>query len=473
MTQTHYADRNGCALHGVIKILDAIKGVVPIVHANAGCSLNGRFSANSFNGAVGRHFRSPLEHGATTLFDKHVVFGGTSRLREQIKNSVKVLNGDLYVVATGCVPEIIGDDVPAMVKEAREQRFPVLGITAPGFKGSAYAGYASGLKALLAGIDDLFPDETTGRSSNLVNLIGLVPEQDPFWEGDLLELEQILADVGLQANRLLGKGQDIREWKQARHAALTLVLSPWGNDAADYLESQHQIPTLNLGWLPTGSKDVGLLLEQLASTLELDEQKLDAAKRRLDRNQRYFLQKAASTWLEQDLQKRSAIVAGSAYAVGLARFLAGTLGHPLPLVIITDDPAESLREDLVRAIHELSPASQVLFSSSQQSIAEHLLATAPEFIFGSHLEHGTAQALNVPLLEIATPVRRSLILQRSYAGSQGALSLVEDFSSAVLAANHAATRVPTANTQVLKPKVWQERRGRPADSDSEPNTRAS
>lgn len=450
MSSPHFAARNGCALHGVLKVLDAINGVVPVIHANAGCSLNGRFSANTFNGAVGPQFRSPLEHAATTLFDKHVVFGGTARLREQIKNSVKVLEGELYVVATGCVPEIIGDDVPAMIKEAREQRFPVLGITAPGFKGNAYAGYATALKTLLVGIDDLFPAQHTEPAARpLVNLLGLVPEQDPFWEGDLLALEALLASVGLQANRLLGQGQDLANWQQARNARLTLLLSPWGHEAASYLEQQHQVPVLAPGWVPIGSRDSARLLEQLAQALTLEEQRLDDATAWLDRQQRYYLQKAATTWLTQDLQRRAAIVAPSAYGVGLARFLAGTLGLPLPLVVLTDEPAAELQAHLTQAILEQSPGSTVIFSHDQQSIAEQLRSVAPEFIFGSHLEQPVARALTIPLLEIATPLRQSLVLQRSYAGSvAGAVSLVEAFGTAILHANQVANRTPIANTAV-------------------------
>lgn len=80
-------------------MLDAIKGVLPILHSNSGFSLNARFSANAFNGAVGRHFRGPQETSATNLYDKLVVFGGTSRLLEQTKNTVKVLNGEPLAAA--------------------------------------------------------------------------------------------------------------------------------------------------------------------------------------------------------------------------------------------------------------------------------------------------------------------------------------------------------------------------------------
>ena len=31
--------RNGCALHGALQTIQEIEGVVPVVHANAGCGV--------------------------------------------------------------------------------------------------------------------------------------------------------------------------------------------------------------------------------------------------------------------------------------------------------------------------------------------------------------------------------------------------------------------------------------------------
>lgn len=459
MTQTLYADRNGCALHGVIKVLDAIKGVVPILHANSGCSLNAHFSANTLNGAVGRHFRGVLETSATNLYDKHVVFGGTSRLREQIKNTVKVLNGDLYVVATGCVPEIVGDDVPAMVKEARDQHFPVIGITSPGFKGNAYNGYSGAVKSLLAGIADLF-EQNRDVKENRINLLGLVPEQDPYWEGDLLELENILSEVGLEANRLLGIGQDVKNWKNISRARLNLVLSPWGLEAAQWLQQQYAIPYLYLGWLPVGSRDVNLLLSKLSTELGLDEETVIAAQNRNERRSRYFLQKAASAWLQHDLQKQIGIVANSAYAIGLARFLAGTLGQTLQLVVITDGPDDALRAAQIASIHEVAPGVPVIFSASQEEIAQQITASQIELVLGSHLESAVTHKHEIPLIEVATPVRNSVILYRSYSGIFGALALVESFSQAVIDANNNAAISTAIPANVITPKSWHELSGK-------------
>ena len=47
--------------------------------------------------------------------ENDIVFGGIKTLDQLIKSTLKVFNGDLYVVLTGCVGGLIGDDVPSLV----------------------------------------------------------------------------------------------------------------------------------------------------------------------------------------------------------------------------------------------------------------------------------------------------------------------------------------------------------------------
>ena len=115
----------GCALHGALHSAAAVPGVVPILHATAGCGIQ----AHRNGAAAGWAGPDPLGGMAApgpNLFEKQVVFGATARLREQIKNTVKVIDGQLYVVLSDCATEMIGDDVPAMAKEARDQGMKVL-----------------------------------------------------------------------------------------------------------------------------------------------------------------------------------------------------------------------------------------------------------------------------------------------------------------------------------------------------------
>ncbi|MDR1902354.1 MAG: hydrogenase, partial [Treponema sp.] len=88
--------RHGCDLHGALKTVEALNDAVPIVHANAGCVYQHYLSDGSGRLAGGGVWGPEVP--GTEITEKHVVFGGASRLREQIKNTVKVIDGSLYVV---------------------------------------------------------------------------------------------------------------------------------------------------------------------------------------------------------------------------------------------------------------------------------------------------------------------------------------------------------------------------------------
>ena len=424
MTDIIHRDRNGCLLHGALKVLDAIEGVVPIVHATASCSLNARHGSADHAGSTGERFRSIAETSSVNIHDKHVVFGGTARLREQIKNSVKVLQGDLYVVATGCVPEVVGDDVPAMVKEAREQRFPVLAVSTPGFKGSAYAGYTLAVTTLLEGVGDIFGAEQTVDPS-LVNILGVVPDQDPFWEGDLLEIESLLNQVGLRTNRLFGVGQGIENWKAAFRARLNIVVSPWGLEVARFLQKKNGSPYLDFGWIPTGAKDVELLLDRIHAHIELNDEALETTLITARKHSRYFRQKLARAWLTRDLAREVVVVAPASRAVGLARYLAGSFGQQVLGVVITDEPPTTSRIALMEAINEEAPDAEILFAKSEIDITGLISRLRPDMILGSAYERTHANN-DTAFIEISLPTRAILPLVRSYCGIRGEFELMED-----------------------------------------------
>ncbi|MGC3997705.1 MAG: nitrogenase component 1 [Anaeromyxobacter sp.] len=432
-------DRNGCALQGALELLEAVEGAVPILHASAGCGVGGRLAAQAAAGGLGGLSPGGAAVSSTLLQEKQVVFGGTSRLREQIKNTLKVEAGELYVVLSGCVPEIVGDDVPAMVKEAREQQFPVLGIAAPGFKGHAWAGYSLAARALLEQLPGLLsPAAADPAHSPDVNLLGLVPGHDVGWDGDLLELEAALGELGLRANRLVGLDQGLDAWRAAPRARASLVLSPWGLEPARALEAAHGVPVVELGWLPVGSRDLGLALARVGAELRLPPEQVVAAAERLDGRLRQLLLRAGPSLLLGGVQLRGAVVAPSAAAVGLARFLAGILGQELEAVILTDEPPEAVRAAQVEAVRQAAgPATRVEFLAGLAQIEAALRAAAPELVLGSGLEAPLARELGAAFVELAAPLRERTVLLRGHAGVGGAAALLEQLLPAVRRARRA------------------------------------
>lgn len=426
MSELIREDRNGCALHGAIKTLSAVEGLVPVLHASPGCSLGARYGeaakSGSLSGAAGW-----LETSATNLQEKHVVFGGTSRLREQLKNTVKVLSGELYVVATGCVPEVVGDDVPAMVKESREQRYPVVGISTPGFKGNGWHGHALTVRQILEQLP-LLDDRAPERDPGLVNILGIAPGLDSWWEGDLESIGSSLEHLGLRANLFFGIGNRPSGWKAALDAALTVVLSPWGVEAARFLDEKYGVPVLDFGFVPVGSRDTAALLEGIAGALGLPPERVQSVNQAENGRLRHFLRKAAPRLLEEGFQKRTAVVAGTSAAVGISRFVAGTLGQILTTVVVVDDPPAESRAEIAAKIRELEGAAnaEVLFASSGSDIRRALLDARPELLLGSSLERDWARAHGSSLVEISSPVTDRIALDRPLSGVGGGLHLLSE-----------------------------------------------
>jgi len=425
-----HKNRNGCALHGALKVVNAINGLVPIVHSSAGCSIQSKLSDNILGGSNGVHHRGWLETSATAVFEKQIVFGGTARLREQIKNTVKVQPADLYVVLTGCAPEIVGDDVPAMVKEAQDQEFPVITTSTPGFKGNVYKGYEWAVKAIIERISYSNLDHKIQKG--LVNILGIVPNQDIFWEGNLASLKKILGSIGLKANTLVGFDQTKENWRATLNAEYNLVVSPWGLEAAHQLEKKFGTPYLYLGYLPVGAPDTSEFLDILGEKLSVSKALIESVKSTEEKYLSYQFQKLAQTYITYDFQKEIALVGETSNVLGISRFLHNSFGQLVSTVIITDNPDEELRQQ----IKDLLPTNdsyptEIIFTSDGKEIDEWLLKLKPQIILGSSLEQTVADKLSIPLIKISTPVFDKLYLNQSYIGYSGAVELLQDFSEAI------------------------------------------
>jgi nitrogenase molybdenum-iron protein beta chain len=421
-------NRNGCSLHGALKVLETVDGFVPIVHSNAGCSLQSKLSENVSVSHAGFYFRGILETPCTAVYEKHVIFGGTSRLREQIKNTVQVEKGDLYVVVTGCTPELVGDDATAMVKEAQEQGFPVTIVNTPGFKGSVYDGYVNTFKVVTQYTAQIQTVNVIDK--NLVNILGIVPKQDLFWEGNLLELNRLLTSIGLKSNKLFGFGEKIETWRTIPNAALNLVMSPWGLPIAQWLEKQYNIPYLDWGYIPVGVNDTVNLLQTLSERFDIVPEKLYLIRQTETQRFIYWMQQTAHSYIRFNFQKEIALVGETAIVLGIGRFLQKSFGQIIVLAIITDQSDKDQQTDIIQKA-DFGKNIEIFFSSDKKEIDEKLYEKTPELILGSSLEQGIADKLAVPLIKISAPVHDKLYLQQTYAGYSGAIQLVQDFAEII------------------------------------------
>jgi nitrogenase molybdenum-iron protein beta chain len=406
--------RNGCALHGALAAAAAIDGVTALVHSTPGCALRGAFAHTEPAGWSGAPIHLP-PIASTNLAEKHIVFGGASRLREQIKNTLSVLPHGLLVVITGCPTEMIGDDVPAMVKEISSQGESVVEVSAAGFLGSAHRGYERLLDVLATRVGELGLPEAPAPAG-LINIFGIVPRYDETWVSDLDEIGRLLAGVGLTANPIFGPAGALSSLAALPHAAATLVFSPWGLGPAEALRARSGAPVVAVDGAPVGVDAVEDLLRRLAAATGLIDEA--AIERVLVAERRYedFALDETLDALSRLGRRRAAIVGGSLLAGSLARFLVSTLGWEVKTVVLTDEPP-------VEAVPLLSGAvGRVISTADGSEAAAAIRASSADFLLAGARYGALATELGMPFLPIAEGGRAAL--SGGFAGTRGSARLL-------------------------------------------------
>ncbi|MBR9647734.1 nitrogenase component 1 [Clostridium tyrobutyricum] len=423
--------RNSCAFSGALQVVESIEKVVPIVHSTAGCTIQQYLGVNKVSGNKGSGYAGGVQASSSNVIEKQIIFGGTSRLREQIKNTIKVMDADLYVVLSGCATELVGDDIPAMTKEAQEQRYPVINIQTPGFKGDIHYGYEVTLRTLIEQLHKIY-EVASERVKGLVNVFGVIPNQDVFWQGNLFELKRILESIGLKVNTLFGFGQNIENWRQVPNAELNLVFSPWRIKAAKYLKDKYNIPYLNFESLPVGLSSTSSFIEKVGNQLSIDENKINEFIKNEESKLNYYLENIADFYYEYNLQKEFAIVSETGYTLGIIEFLV-EIGFIPKTIIITDISEDNYRKYLDKKLHALLPLNQVnlYFEEDLEKINEIIKNSEVELILGSSLENKISDEINVPVQHISFPIWDSVILDKTYIGYKGATTLLEDIATLI------------------------------------------
>jgi nitrogenase molybdenum-iron protein beta chain len=418
--------RHGCELHGALKTLEEISGVVPIVHANAGCVYH-HYVFDKAGALAGGGIYGP-EIPATEVIEKQIVFGGASRLREEIKNAAKVIEGRLYVILGSCEAAMVGDDLAAMAKEARDISLPALCYPAAGFRGGSHSGYANILKSIIQQFSEINKELNTEKAKGLVNILGILPKTDIFYKGDLEEIRRLIEAAGLKANLFFGTPDGVGDLERSVRAEHTLVFSQWGLAPAEQLRSLYGVPFTVFESLPLGLDGVKEFFTSLSSILEIDNEKIKVFIEHEEEQYQYYLRSIKDVYFSEILT-RNAVLAGDTNAVKrIGQFLKQNLGASIKAAVFTDRYGrEEDRPPLPEGLGE-----KIIESSDSGEIEEIIRGSGAEFVLGSPWETRIAKILGIPSLIISAPNSDRLLLHKTYAGIRGAYFLIEDYISAIL-----------------------------------------
>ena len=103
-----------CKPLGACLAFRGIEGAVPFLHGSQGC-------ATYMRRYIISHFREPMDIASSSLGEKHAVYGGEANLKQGLKNVMGKFGARLIGVATTCLTETIGDDVPMIIRAFRKE----------------------------------------------------------------------------------------------------------------------------------------------------------------------------------------------------------------------------------------------------------------------------------------------------------------------------------------------------------------
>lgn len=423
----HYA----CSI-GAAYTVSAIPGGVPIVNCGPGCIDQQYFALSFNNGFQGSSGVGGGDIPNTNSGENEIVFGSAKKVDGLIRSSLKLMKGDLFVVLSGCSPQLVGDDIGSVVKKYQKAGHPVVHVEVPGFKGNNIWGHEEVVKAI---IDQYVGDQKVRRRKKLINLWSSVPYFDMFWRGDTIELKRILEGAGFDVNVFFGsESRGVSEWKDIPKAAFNLVVSPWANvSVAEHLKEKYDQPYLHIPVPPVGEEATTAFLRQVVEFAGVDNTK--AEKFIADEAHRYyyfldhFTDMFAEYWF--GLPSTFAVIGAASINVPVTKFLADQIGLVPVKQIITDNTPDRFREDLTDLYYNISEGvdAELEFLEDGYLVEESLKAadfgSSVPLVLGSTWEQDVVKDLGSNLIEIGTMSTEEVILNRSYIGYTGALSLIE------------------------------------------------
>lgn len=185
-----------CQPLGAVFAAVGFEGTIPFVHGSQGC-------VAYYRSHFSRHFKEPSSCVSSSMTEDAAVFGGLNNMVDGLANTYNMYKPKMISVSTTCMAEVIGDDLNAFIKTAKEKgsvpaAFDVPFAHTPAFVGSHITGYDNVMK----GIIEHFWDGKAGTVPKLerkpnekINFIGGF---DGYTVGNLREIKRLFNLMGAE-----------------------------------------------------------------------------------------------------------------------------------------------------------------------------------------------------------------------------------------------------------------------------------
>jgi nitrogenase molybdenum-cofactor synthesis protein NifE len=429
------ASKNACKLCtplGASLAFKGIKGAIPLLHGSQGCSTYIRRYLIS-------HYKEPVDIACSNFGEQTAIFGGGMNLQVALENIEKQYRPELIGIATTCLSETIGDDVPMFIRNYRETNksesvTPIVHVSTPSYKGTHIDGFHGAVKSLVS-----LAEKSDEKGSHVNLFPGMLSP------ADLRHLKEIVSDFGLpfvmvpdysktldgstwkEYHKIPDGGtpvQAIRETGSAKASFEFGRILSEDNSAGKLLKEQFDIPLYSSG-LPIGINETDIFFKALEeiSGSRIPEKYKEERGRLIDAyidGHKYVSGKTAVIYGEEDL------------VVGLASFL-NEIGV-IPVLCASGGQSGHLKDKLTEVLVDTKGKEiQVIDGVDFVEIEEQARILKPDFLIGHSKGYSVARKINVPLVRIGFPIHDRVGGARVlHVGYRGAFELFDKIVNTLL-----------------------------------------
>jgi len=412
-----------CQPIGAMYAALGIHGCMPHSHGSQGC-------CSYHRSHLTRHYKDTVIATTSSFTEGSSVFGGMANLNQALENIFTIYKPEIVAIHTTCLSEVIGDDIPTIVKKATEEgKVPpgayVIHANTPSFVGSHITGFSNMVTAMVK-----YLAEKTSETKDQINVIpGFV---DPT---DMRELKRLAGELNVNivmfpdtsdvldtpqtgVYEMYPKGgATIEQIKSTGDSIATLALGHFASHPpAIALEDKCGVPSAFLE-LPIGITATDEYIDALRNygTVEVPASIVQERGRLLD---------VVSDMGQYLYGKRVAVFGDPDQVISMTRFLVEL--DMKPVYVITGSQGNHFEARVTDILKEQAPDAKIKQNADLFELHQWIKQEGVDLLMGNTYGKFIARAENIPFVRFGFP-----ILDRMghrvfpMVGYQGALRLID------------------------------------------------
>ena len=196
VSKSFTSTRNACKLCaplGACLAFRGVEGAIPMLHGSQGCATYIRRYMIS-------HFKEPMDIACSNFAEATTVFGGRDNFCVGLENVVRQYQPLMVGIATTCLAETIGEDIPYYLRELRAAATgplpEIVHVATPSYAGTHAEGFQAAVRAMIDALVKETPRDAEPRTETINLLPGIVSP------ADIRYLKSIVTDFGFEPTLL-------------------------------------------------------------------------------------------------------------------------------------------------------------------------------------------------------------------------------------------------------------------------------